>query len=278
MRKTAARAGTTGHSIVHWVRQLVARLARRGGYYISRNPDELLYEEHLRRLLSSLKINCVLDVGSHMGDFGRLLRHIGYAGLIISFEPVADNFQVLLERSEGDPKWYAHRLALGTTKGNATITVFSGTTFHSFLPSSEHGRERFPSKMLIERTEVVPIERLENILSELVDGIADPKIFLKVDVQGYDLEVIKGLGAAVSQISALQVELAFQSLYDNATNLLVDAVPQLEKLGFQVAGMFPVTYEADGVRLLEVDCLMARPTGVQSPSAVATGKPSFSTA
>jgi len=44
--------------------------------------------EHLQALFARLKIDCVIDVGAHLGQFGRLVRRLGYEGTIISFEPV----------------------------------------------------------------------------------------------------------------------------------------------------------------------------------------------
>jgi FkbM family methyltransferase len=237
----------------------ILRLARRFGLYITRDPSWLVYEDHIVRVLSTLKINCVLDVGSYRGDFAKWLRRIGYAGLIISFEPVAANFEILEETSAEDAEWHAHRMALGATKGKAEIRVFTGATFHSFLAPSDYGRARFPDKLQVERTELVPVERLDDILDQLVGDIEDPRIFLKVDTQGYDLEVIRGLGTKAGAISALQVEMAVTPIYDQVTNSFVDALSYLQQLGFQMSGMFPVSYSAqDNIRVVEFDCVMCR--------------------
>ena len=80
-------------------------------------------------------------------------------------------------------------MALGAKKSSAEIRVYSGTTFDSFLEPSEHGRRQFAEKMQIKGREVVAIERLDNILDGLIEDITNPRIFLKVDTQGYDLEV-----------------------------------------------------------------------------------------
>jgi FkbM family methyltransferase len=40
-------------------------------------------------------INLVLDVGANVGQFGLSLRNRGYAGQIMSFEPVSDAFNEL---------------------------------------------------------------------------------------------------------------------------------------------------------------------------------------
>jgi FkbM family methyltransferase len=238
----------------------ILRLARRLGIYVTRDPDWLVYEDHLRRLLSTFKINCVLDVGSYRGDFARMLRRLGYIGLIISFEPVTSNFEALEEARVEDTEWRTHRMALGSTKGEAPMHVFTGTTFHSFLSPSEYGLSRFPDKMQIERTESVPLDRLDNILDDLVKDVANPHIFLKVDTQGYDLEVMRGLGNKAGDISALQIEMAVNPIYDRASNSFADALSYLSGLGFQVSGLFPVSFNGDDrVQVVEFDCLMFRP-------------------
>ena len=240
-------------------RRLLSSIARRLGYYVTRDPSSILQAEHLRRLLTTLRIDCVLDVGAHQGDFGMWLRTIGYAGLILSFEPVSENYELLRERAERDKHWHAHRVALGATSGVAEMKIFEGNTFHSLLESSAFGRDRFPSRMQVARRETVAVERLDEMLPGLLGNVSNPHIFMKVDTQGFDLEVIRGLGAEIQCVEAVQMEIAVKPIYERSTNTFVDAWNEMEQLGFQVSAMFPVTYDADGVSLVEFDCIMCRP-------------------
>src|SRR5438445_13851161 len=153
------------------VRDQILRIARRFGVFITREPDALVYEQHLRRILSAFEINCVLDVGSYQAGFAKMLRRLGYMGLIGSFEPAQSNFDVLDAERASDGKWRAHQLALGATTGTKTMQVFSGTTFHSFLRPSEYGLSRFPDKLRVQRTETVRVERLDNILDDVVRDV-----------------------------------------------------------------------------------------------------------
>lgn len=263
----SVNVSNAGRSLARAVLNPILRLAQRFGVYVTRDPDRLVYEAHLRRILSALRINCVLDVGSYRGDFARLLRRIGYAGLIISFEPVEANYELLEEARIEDTEWRIHRTALGSTTGQAPIRVFTGTTFHSFLPPSDYGLSRFPDKLQLERTESVPVERLDNLLDELVKDVGDPHIFLKVDTQGYDLEVIRGLGRKVADISALQIEMAVTPIYKDATNSFAEALSYLQRAGFQVCGLFPVSFNSpDKVQVVEFDCLMCRPEKLHESS------------
>src|SRR5207245_5427268 len=93
----------------------------------------VLMSAHLASLYARLEINCVLDVGAHVGQYGRFLRNIGYRGRIVSFEPVLANFTVLEQRRAGDEHWTCHRLALGRQDGTLPINVASVTQVSSFL-------------------------------------------------------------------------------------------------------------------------------------------------
>jgi FkbM family methyltransferase len=246
-------------SSFHQISRLLAVGARKLGLHVGADPYSLAYREHLSRVVAKLGIDCVLDVGSYRGDFGSQLRRNGYRGRIVSFEPVMENFQALENRRAGDRDWRAYRMALGAERGHAEIRVFSGTTFHSFLEPNCYGRQRFPGKLNVERLERVMVERLDAVLDDATRSLADPRIFLKIDTQGYDLEVVRGLATRIDEIDALQIEMAVTPIYENMTNSFLDAMEYLQKLGFGLSGVFPVTFDTDGgTSLLEVDCMMCR--------------------
>ena len=50
-------------------------------------------------MLGELRVDCVLDVGANVGQFGDMLRTIGYMGTIVSFEPVDATFRTLAEHA-----------------------------------------------------------------------------------------------------------------------------------------------------------------------------------
>ncbi len=64
---------------------------------------------HVSQLFDRLEIDCVLDVGARVGEFGQWLRRNGYKGGIASLEPVGDNFHQLAKAAVRDPLWTAHQ-------------------------------------------------------------------------------------------------------------------------------------------------------------------------
>ena len=217
---------------------------------------------HVAWLLKRYRIDLVLDVGANAGQFASALRRHGYENHIVSFEPVPRFAEALTEVAAGDDRWTVRQLALGSTDGTAPIHVQG--TFSSLLPSSEFGRERFSTLRGLSGTEQVdtPVRRLDGILDELLvplvaAGIDHPRIYLKMDTQGFDVEVFRGLGERVREIVAMQSEVALLLIYEGMPRM-PEALATYEVAGFEITGLYPVTRKNDG-RVVEYDATLIRP-------------------
>jgi hypothetical protein len=102
------------------------------------------------------------------------------------------------------------------------------------------------------------MRRLETVLDELLAAHPGARFFLKMDTQGYDLQVVRGAGRQLDAIRALQTELAARSTYEGMPTL-PEALGEQGRLGFAVTGIFPVARELDHLRVIEFDCVMCRP-------------------
>jgi FkbM family methyltransferase len=200
----------------------------------------------------------VIDVGAHWGEFGRLLRsRVGYPGRIVSFEPMRSSFARLQATAAGDPQWRCYSVALGGETRAAQLRVFRNTELNSLLPTSGYGAQEFGSELELERTERVQVHTVDDIVREHIDDLDPPRVFLKVDTQGYDQQVITGALQTLSHVVAIQTELAVGHLYENAPTM-PEAILRLEGLGFEPTGFFPITLEGDGVHVFEFDCVLVR--------------------
>lgn len=227
------------------------------GLHVGRYPpvDSLAY--HLKTVLRELAIDCVLDVGAHEGEFAASLRDLDYTGQIISFEPVRASFEVLTRARASDRAWSGQNVALGAQDGEFEMNIYNGSVFNSFLKPAENGSTRFGAATELVRTEKVPMRRLESVIDEILGVRPGARLFLKVDTQGYDLQVVRGAGRRLDAIRALQTELAARSTYSGMPSL-PEALGELQQLGFELTGMFPVARELDHLRLIELDCVMCR--------------------
>jgi FkbM family methyltransferase len=237
-----------------WLKELVRTGATRAGCHIGRLPGIEVLGNHLLTVFNQLNVNCVLDVGAHVGQYGRFLRNIGYRGEIVSFEPVPANFAILEQRCARDEKWRAFRLALGHETRTAPINVARITQFSSFLVPNGYSRDQFGGFSDVDRTEMVEMARLDEVFETCTSRVADPRVFLKLDTQGYDLNVLKGAGACLSRIVALQSELSVKPIYEGMTDY-VSAMSCMNRMGFELTAVFPVVREQH-LRIVEFDSIM----------------------
>jgi FkbM family methyltransferase len=217
-------------------------------------------ESHLQHVFSLLNINCVVDVGAHQGQYGVELRNHGYSGRIVSFEPVAANYEKLRALGESDADWRTYQFALAEENSSCDIHLFAGSTWASFLRTSEFGRRRFLQGLELAGTERVEVRRLDAVFREAVNGLVAPRVFLRVDTQGYDLAVLRGAGGCLRDVIGLQIALTTEPIYSGATNVLDEAVPFVRSRGFSPTAFFPVTRDSDGLAVIEYDAVFCRPT------------------
>jgi FkbM family methyltransferase len=218
---------------------------------------DLLLHEHLKVLFERYAVECVLDVGANTGQYGSELRHAGYRGRLLSFEPVPHLCARLREAAARDPAWTVHPVALGRSTGHAELNVTRQsvfTSFHEPLPFASH---RFGEATAVARRERVPVRRLEEVLDEALGNGPPPRCFLKMDTQGYDLEVFAGLGRWAERLVGLQSEVAAIALYSGMPRM-TDAIAHYEAAGFELTGLFPVSRDEPTGRVIEFDCVLFR--------------------
>jgi FkbM family methyltransferase len=228
----------------------------RAGFDLVRYPQWNSVPWALQHLLPQLEVDCVLDVGGHYGEYGRMLREIGYTGHIVSFEPVPESFQKLQAQAAGDPRWTAHPWALGAAEGTLSLNVMDGDVFSSFLEPDAEAAGAYASALKVRQTRDVPVRRLDAVLDEVTSHVRNPSLFLKSDTQGYDFHVIEGAGEAGGRLKGLQVELALQPLYRGMRGFN-ESLQALGEAGFDIFCLSPVTHD-ESMRVIEYDCIMRR--------------------
>ncbi|HAC62323.1 MAG TPA: FkbM family methyltransferase [Cyanothece sp. UBA12306] len=216
---------------------------------------DYLRQLRLKTILEKYQINVVLDVGANIGQFAQDLRKLDYQGRIISFEPLSSAFEVLKEVSDNDSEWEVHQIALGKQNGEKTINIADQSVFTSFLQSNSWCEQQFGQSSVGRGKETVIVRRLDQVLPEKIENIDQARIYLKIDTQGYDLEVFMGLGEIQTMISALQSEISVVPIYQDMPHL-INSISLFEKAGFELAGMYPVNYDQSTLRVIEFDCLM----------------------
>ena len=143
------------------------------------------------KLLKNYQIDVVFDVGANIGQYGSELRNIGYKGRIISFEPTHDAFKKLQEISKNDNLWDVYNFSLGERDGTTAINISENSVSSSLLESLPELNESAPRASFV-RTEEIEIKKLDSIFNSL--NIKNKNIYLKIDTQGYEKQVLDGAG------------------------------------------------------------------------------------
>ncbi len=236
------------------VHRLLNRLAAALGYELRRRDKP---RDPLARLVASLAffgIDAVLDVGANMGQYAKSLRRAGYRGPILSFEPLAAPHAALAAAARGDPAWrVAPAMALGAGNGVVEIERSAESDMSSILPQTRLLRRISPSSAVRERVRV-PLRRLDS-LAEI-----DPawrRMFLKIDVQGYEPRVLEGAEGLWPRILGVQLEMALVPLYEGEQELCA-AIAAMEARGFALHLLLPGYYERKLGRQLQVDGVFYR--------------------
>ncbi|MFO7605186.1 MAG: FkbM family methyltransferase [Desulfurivibrionaceae bacterium] len=214
-------------------------------------------ESHLQLLFKSLDIDLVLDVGGNNGAYGLLLREFGYEGEIISFEPVQRCYARLLRHSVNDRHWSAYNFALGPRKAEMTITVPESDDFSSFLDVAPSAKEKWSEVFATVEREVVRVERLDDVVAEMGLAPESRNVFLKLDTQGYDLEVLKGAANVIGDLKGMQSEISMIPIYQGMPNYL-ESLTRFHELGFKLTGLYPVARDKATLQIIEMDCVMRR--------------------
>jgi len=213
------------------------------------------------RLIESLKVDLVVDVGANEGQYASELRALGYAGRIVSIEPLTAPFKALARRAASDPSWVAIQSAVGAVDEELDMDVAANRGASSSLMTMLPLHESNAPEARIVGQERVRVRRLDDLVPDEIANAARP--FVKVDVQGFEMRVLDGAGGVLARIAGLQVELQLLPLYSGAPTFL-EMLDRLAADDFALVGLEPVFVASDG-RLLAADGLFVR-TALLTPT------------
>jgi FkbM family methyltransferase len=231
------------------------RLARRLGYDLTPRRKAKPLAAQLVAVLERFAVGVVLDVGANLGQYAIMLREWGYAGRIVSFEPLAEAHAELSRRAAGDPRWQvAPPMALGETDGEIGIEVSAASGMSSILPQTELLRRVAPSAR-VRRRERVPLRRLDRV-AELHLRSSD-RVLLKIDTQGYEPQVLAGAGGLINRLVGIQLEMSLVPCYAGEQDFRT-TIDTITALGFELHLLWPGYFERRLARQLQVDGVFMR--------------------
>ena len=216
------------------------------------------------QIISSLKkfeVDLVIDVGANLGQFASEIRSNGYAGSIISFEPLSVAHARLQKLSERDTKWHVYpRCALGDHIGEVEINIAGNSASSSLLPMLDSHLLAAPHTAYVGK-ESVSLLTLDSIASDYISQFKNP--FLKIDTQGYEWAILDGALNTLPDIRGILLELSLVPLYEGQY-LWREVLERLEFFGFTLWAMQPEFIDPSDGRTLQMNGIFFRITEPES--------------
>lgn len=160
-----------------------------------------------------LQIDLLLDVGANIGQYVIENRQQGYLGQVVSFEPLPQAYDTLLENAAGDPLWMLQaRCAVGSAIGETVIHISKNSYSSSLLPMLASHLDSAPESVYVGQAST-PVITLDSVYQQYAGN--KKKVFLKIDTQGFEAHVLAGALQSMESIYAVQLELSLVPLYAN---------------------------------------------------------------
>jgi FkbM family methyltransferase len=194
-------------------------------------------------------INTVFDVGANKGQFAIAMTKISPKSLIYSFEPTKQTFNNLSQNTSNYKNITCYNLALGESIKDVDFYESDYSHANSILPISEFQKSQILTNS-VTTTSKIKMTTFDEVFKGL--NVVRP-ILLKLDVQGYEKEVLKGAELSLDLIDYVLIETSFVSFYDGEP-LFGEMYEYLLEKGFEVVAPLD-TFQTDSMQIVQMDML-----------------------
>jgi FkbM family methyltransferase len=195
-------------------------------------------------VLQGFDCEYIVDVGANRGQFALISRKIFPRARIHSIEPLEEPAQIFNNIFKNDPGVTLHACAIGREKTTAIIHITKDDDSSSMLPITKMQSDMFPGA-----TEKATRQVMVYPLSQLIDPASiPPASLLKIDVQGYELDVLQGSEDILQKFSHLYIECSFIELYKGQA-LAHQIIAWLEERSFVLSSVHNLYYGKNGMAI-----------------------------
>jgi FkbM family methyltransferase len=201
-------------------------------------------------LLKHYRPTVLFDIGAHNGSWSQILLETLQNDIqIVMFEPQKNYFETLKKIFTTQNNKFLFNLALGSSYGKSHI--LGGGASASLLNASSLQNEIFPGSFNESVSESVEVFTLDEVVE--TNKLQQPDV-IKIDVQGFELDVFKGGQKTLKNTKYLIVELSFVSLYKDQPSLN-DILQFLEKHNFAIVD-FGFQWRNNKNEIIQIDAIL----------------------
>ncbi len=205
--------------------------------------------EHVPILRELGSCRTVVDIGANRGQFALAARQVFPTAHIISFEPLRAPATVYRELFKEDGRTCLHEAAIGPNGGVSIIHVSARDDSSSLLPIGTAQEALFPGTAEVSAEQVQVVRLADRVAGQRIESPA----LLKLDVQGFELDALRGCEPLIKGFAWIYVECSFIELYEGQA--LADAViGWLRDRAFALCGVYNLKYDSKG-RAIQGDFL-----------------------
>lgn len=202
--------------------------------------------------LLDYKFNTILDIGANEGQYASKMRMFFPEAKILSFEPIPNVYQILTNNFKYDVNFRAYPIGLG---GENTETEFfenESSASSSLLKMKDHTLHFNHATQTKPIT--ITVKRLDEVLAN--EPLLKP-IMVKIDVQGFEDQVIAGGRETLAKADLILCEVSFAQLYEGQ-KLFNNIYETLSSLGFSYAGNYEQLHSPANNAILQADAIFIK--------------------
>jgi FkbM family methyltransferase len=180
---------------------------------------EIKHQANIFNYLKKIKLDSIIDIGAHKGDFSRKFINDKNIKNFFLFEPQLKFYKYLLNKFKNNKKIKIYNVAIDTVNNKIKKIALNVDPTTSSLAKIDKNSLLYKIKNIILNSkdnyyssQKVRTLRLDYFLKKKkINRIS----LLKIDTEGYEMKVIKSLGSDIKKIKYILLELKFIHFYKN---------------------------------------------------------------
>ena len=202
------------------------------------NPLSSYHHKRIMRYLSELDIEKIIDIGAHKGEFLESILKISKVNSFYAFEPQKNIFKELNEKFSDNQKVTLFNYAMDKEITNKKIKINKLSMTSSLAEINEKSLYlKIKNFLTFSRSNFEDEYEIKtNTVDKIFENISLQKALLKIDVEGFEKNVIEGSKMKLKEIPFVLLENQFGNHYKN--NNFKEIIELLSKQNYKICKKF----------------------------------------